>query len=142
MDAEDLEERGAETGLVLQYKRGYENRQDSANQIPTGIDRISQKAASTIREISAVNSSMLGTSRADQSGRAQEAAISRGQIQVSVVVGNLKRARRSVGRKILELVQDFYTETRYFNNTGSSIMQGEERTEQVGINMPRTTVIS
>lgn len=138
MDAEDLEERGAETGLVLQYKRGYEKPDKiQPNQIPTGIDRISQKAASTIREISAVNSSMLGTSRADQSGRAQEAAISRGQIQVSVVVGNLKRARRSVGRKILELVQDFYTETRYFNNTGSSIMQGEERTEQIGINMPQ-----
>lgn len=137
MDAEDLEERGAETGLVLQYKRGYQPPDKiQPNQIPTGIDRISQKAAATIREISSVNASMLGTARADQSGRAQEAAVSRGQIQVSVVVSNLKRARRLVGRKILELVQDFYSETRYFNATGTSIMQGEENTEQVGINLP------
>lgn len=137
MDAEDLEERGAETGLVLQYKRGYEKPDKiQPNQIPTGIDRISQKAAATIREISSVNASMLGTARADQSGRAQEAAVSRGQIQVSVIVSNLKRARRMVGRKILELVQDFYSETRYFKVTGSSILHGEERTEEVGINMP------
>ena len=138
MDAEDLEERGAETGLVLQYKRGYEKPDKiQPNQIPTGIDRISQKAAATIREISSVNASMLGTARADQSGRAQEAAIGRGQIQVSVVVSNLKRARRMIGRKVLELVQDFYTESRYFNMTGTSIMQGEEQSEQVGVNIPQ-----
>lgn len=137
MDAEELEERGAETGLVLQYKRGYEKPDKiQPNQIPTGIDRISQKAAATIREISSVNSSMLGTARADQSGRAQEAAIGRGQIQVSVIVSNLKRARKMVGRKILELVQDFYSETRYFKTTGNSIMQGEERTDEIGINVP------
>ncbi|MBB1407476.1 hypothetical protein H5079_17905 [Pseudoalteromonas sp. SG44-5] len=137
MDAEELEERGAETGLVLQYKRGYEKPDKiQPNQIPTGIDRISQKAAATIREISSVNASMLGTARADQSGRAQEAAIGRGQIQVSVIVSNLKRARKMVGRKILELVQDFYSETRYFKTTGNSIMQGEERTDEVGINVP------
>tara|TARA_R110000850_G_scaffold148836_3_gene271163 strand:- start:102 stop:2231 length:2130 start_codon:yes stop_codon:yes gene_type:complete len=137
MDADELEERGAETGLVLQYKRGYEKPDKiQPNQIPTGIDRISQKAAATIREISSVNASMLGTARADQSGRAQEAAIGRGQIQVSVIVSNLKRARKMVGRKILELVQDFYSETRYFKTTGNSIMQGEERTDEVGINVP------
>jgi hypothetical protein len=137
MDAEDLEERGAETGLVLQYKRGYEKPDKiQPNQIPTGIDRISQKAAATIREISAVNASMLGTARADQSGRAQEAAVGRGQIQVSVIVSNLKRARRRVGKKVLELVQDFYSETRYFKVTGNSIMAGEERTDDVGINVP------
>lgn len=137
MDAEDLEERGAESGLVLQYKRGYDKPDKiQPNQIPTGIDRISQKAAATIREISAVNASMLGTARADQSGRAQEAAVSRGQIQVSVIVSNLKRARRRVGEKVLELVQDFYSETRYFQTTGNSIMQGEERTDEIGINVP------
>lgn len=138
MDAEDLEQRGAETGLVLQYKRGYEKPDKiTPNQIPTGIDRISQKAAGSIREISGINASMLGTARADQSGRAQEMSAARGQIQVSVLVSNLKRARKMVGRKILELVQDFYTETRYFKVVGNSIMQGEETSEQVGINIPQ-----
>ena len=138
MDAEDLEERGAETGLVLQYKRGYEKPEKiTPNSIPTGIDRISQKAASTIREISSVNASMLGTARADQSGRAQEAATMRGQVQVSVVLSNLKRCRRTVLEKILELVQDFYTETRYFNIIGDDIMMSQGANEQVGVNVPQ-----
>lgn len=134
MDAEDLEERGAETGLVLQYKRGYEKPDKiTSNSIPTGIDRISQKAAAMVREISAVNSSMLGTSRADQSGRAQEAATARGQVQVSVVLNNLKRCRVLAVRKILELIQDFYTETRYFTVVGDMISSPDQN-EQVAIN--------
>ena len=135
MEAEDLEERGAETGLVLTYKRGYEKPEKiKPNSIPTGIDRISQKAAVTIREISAVNSSMMGTGRADQSGVAQEQAVARGQVQVSVVLNNLKRARLIVLEKILELVQDFYTETRFFTIKGEGVMDdGENKT--VGINL-------
>lgn len=136
MDADDLADRGSETGLVLQYKRGYEAPDKiTPNSIPTGIDRISQKAASTIREISAVNASMMGAARADQSGTAQEASIARGQVQVSVVLNNLKRARLGVLRKVLELVQDFYTETRYFSVVGDGIMDDGVNTS-VGINQP------
>lgn len=137
MDADDLEERGAETGLVLQYKRGYEAPDKiTPNQIPTGIDRISQKAAATIREISAINASMLGTGRADQSGKAQQLSTMRGQVQVSVVLNNLKRARRMVTRKILELVQDFYTETRYFKATDEGVVSTSADQASVAINEP------
>lgn len=139
MDAEDLEKRGAETGLVLTFKRNHQPPDKiQPNQIPTGIDRISQKAAQTIREVSSINASMLGTARADQSGRAQEASISRGQVQVSVVLNNLKRARRMVALKVLELVQDFYTETRYFKVAADDLFTPEaEPTETMAINEPQ-----
>lgn len=134
MDNEDLEERGAETGLVLSYKRGYEKPEKiQPNQIPTGIDRISQKAAVTIRDISAVNSSMLGTSRADQSGRAQENQVARGQIAMNVVLANHRKAHRRVVEKVLELVQDFYDETRYFKMVDDT-MFGDPEESQVAIN--------
>ncbi len=127
MDDDELETRGAETGLVITYKRNQQPPQKiQPNQIPTGIDRISQKAASTIREISSVNSSMLGTSREDQSGRAQEASVARGQVQVSVVLSNLRRARVAVLRKVLEIVQDFYTEERYFTIAGDTVVNDPE----------------
>ncbi len=136
MEPEDLEERGSQTGLVITYKRGYEAPEKiQPNQIPTGIERISQKAAVTIREVSAVNASMLGTARADQSGRAQEAAISRGQVQVSVVLASLRRSRRLVAKKVLELVQDFYTETRYFRTTDEGVVTTTDPNEATGINM-------
>ncbi len=134
MDTEDLEERGAETGLVLTYKRGYEKPDKiTPNSIPTGIDRISQKAAVTIRDISAVNNSMLGSVRADQSGKSQDKQIARGQIAMNVVLGNLRKAQHYVVRKVLELVQDFYDETRYFKLVDSSMFGGESN-EEVGIN--------
>lgn len=114
MDTDDLEDRGAETGLVIEYKGERPPEKIKPNQIPSGIERISQKAAQTIRDVSAVSTSMLGLSRADQSGKAQEQSNARGQIQVGVVTRNLEKARRAVAEKILELVQDFYTETRVF----------------------------
>lgn len=44
MDADDLEEHGAETGLVLEFNRGSNPpAKIPPNQIPTGLDRISQK---------------------------------------------------------------------------------------------------
>lgn len=69
---------------------------------------------------------MLGLNRADQSGKAAELQLGRGQTQVSVVLKNLKRARRAVSEKILELVQDFYTETRFF----AVVEEGPDGTSQ------------
>lgn len=134
MESEDLEERGAETGLVLTYKRGFEKPDKiTPNTIPTGIDRISQKAALTIRDISAVNNSMLGSVRADQSGKSQDRQIARGQVAMNVVLGNLRKAQYNVVAKVLELVQDFYDETRYFKLVDSS-MFAAQNDEQIGIN--------
>lgn len=134
MDEDDLESRGAETGLVLVYKRNHQAPEKiQPNQIPTGIDRISQKAASTIREISAVNASMLGTSREDQSGKAQQQSVARGQVQVSVVLSNLRKARILVLRKMLEIIQDYYTEERYFVMAGDTVVNDPE-SQTVAIN--------
>jgi hypothetical protein len=134
METSDLEERGAETGLVLTYKRGYEKPDKiTPNSIPTGIDRISQKAAVTIRDISAVNSSMLGSVRADQSGTAQDKQVARGQVAMNVVLGNLRKAQNIVVMKVLELVQDFYDETRYFKLVDNT-MFAIENEQEVGIN--------
>jgi hypothetical protein len=115
MDETDLEQRGAETGLVLVTKRTSERPEKiTPNQIPAGIDRISMKAAQTIRDVSAVSTSMLGLASEDTSGRAQQTQVAQGQVQVGVVLKNLKRCRRVVAEKILELVQDFYTDTRFY----------------------------
>ena len=63
MTADDLEEHGAETGLVLEYQRGTTPpTKITPNQIPTGLDRIAAKAAGNIKVISGVNDSMLGLS--------------------------------------------------------------------------------
>jgi len=56
MDADDLEEHGAETGLVLEFNRGSNPpAKIPPNQIPTGLDRIAMKAAANIKTISGIS---------------------------------------------------------------------------------------
>jgi len=118
MTADDLEEHGAETGLVLEYARGTNPPQKiGANQIPTGLDRIAQKAAANIKTISGINDSMLGTDSAEVSGIAIQAKQNRGAIMIQVPLDNLRKARQYLAENILNLVQTFYTEQRVIQVT-------------------------
>jgi len=113
MQVEDLEEHGAETGLVLEYNRGSTPPgKIPPNQIPTGLDRIGQKASNNIKEISGINDSMLGTDSAEVSGIAIQAKQNRGVVMIQVPLDNLKKTRLHLADKILNLVQQFYTEER------------------------------
>ncbi len=118
MTADDLEEHGAETGLVLEYARGTTPPSKiQANQIPTGLDRIAQKAALNIKTISGVNDSMLGTDSAEVSGIAIQAKQNRGAVMIQVPLDNLRKARQYLAEKVLNLVQTFYTEERVIQVT-------------------------
>lgn len=118
MTADDLEEHGAETGLVLEYARGTNPPSKiGANQIPTGLDRIAMKAAANIKTISGVNDSMLGTDSAEVSGIAIRAKQNRGAIMIQVPLDNLRKTRHYLAEKVLNLIQTFYTEERVIQVT-------------------------
>tara|TARA_R110002072_G_scaffold251031_1_gene409846 strand:- start:872 stop:2992 length:2121 start_codon:yes stop_codon:yes gene_type:complete len=121
MTADDLEEHGAETGLVLEYARGTAPPSKiQPNQIPTGLDRIAMKAAANIKTISGVNDSMLGTDSAEVSGIAIQAKQNRGAIMIQVPLDNLRKTRQYLAEKVLNLVQTFYTEERVIQVTNES----------------------
>lgn len=118
MTADDLEEHGAETGLVLEYNRGSQPpTKIQPNQIPTGLDRIAQKAALNIKTISGINDSMLGSDSAEVSGIAIQAKQNRGAIMIQVPLENLGKARQYLAEKVLNLIQTFYTEQRVIQIT-------------------------
>ena len=118
MTADDLEEHGAQTGLVVEYNRGSNPPQKiQPNQIPTGLDRIAQKAALNIKTISGINDSMLGTDSAEVSGIAIQAKQNRGAVMIQVPLDNLRKARHYLAEKILECIQTFYTEQRIIQVT-------------------------
>ena len=121
MTADDLEEHGAETGLVLEYARGTNPPSKiQPNQIPTGLDRIAMKAAANIKTISGVNDSMLGTDSAEVSGIAIQAKQNRGAIMIQVPLDNLRKSRQYLAESILNLVQTFYTEQRVIQVTNEA----------------------
>jgi hypothetical protein len=137
MTEDELEKRGAETGLVLVHARGSNPPQKiQPNTVPTGIDRMSAKSAASIREISGVREEMLGSAKSEEvSGVQLQAAQARGLVQMQVPFDNLAKTRHFVAEKILELIQDFYTETRVFAVLDRrDPMQG---TKEVEINTPK-----
>ena len=121
MTADDLEEHGAETGLVLEYARGTTPPQKiQPNTIPTGLDRIAQKAAMNIKAISGINDSMLGSDSPEVSGVAIQAKQNRGAVMIQVPLDNLKKARQYLAEKVLNLIQTFYSEERLIQVTDES----------------------
>lgn len=115
MTADDLRNQGAETGLVLEITPGKPPPEKiKPNQIPTGIERVALKSAQFIKEISGVNDAALGFDSPEVSGVALDNKVLRAQVQMQVPFDNLQRTRFLVAAKILELVQQFYTEERVF----------------------------
>jgi hypothetical protein len=118
MTADDLEEHGAETGLVLEYARGTTPpTKITPNSIPTGLDRIAMKAQANIKAISGINDSMLGSDSAEVSGIAIRAKQNRGAVMIQVPLDNLRKARQYLAEKTLNLIQTFYTEQRIIQIT-------------------------
>ena len=134
MQTDDLEEHGAETGLVVEYNRGSTPPvKIQPNQIPTGLDRIGQKAALNIQTISGINDSMLGSDSAEVSGVAIQAKQNRGAVMIQVPLDNLRKARQYLAERVLHLLQTFYTEERVIMVTNEDIPT--EPREEVAINV-------
>jgi len=135
MTTEELEERGAETGIVMVVKRGSERPEKIVpNQVPTGLDRLASRAQGNIPGIAGVEG-LVGAPSREVSGVALDSIEARGLIQVDVPFDSLKRTRGLVAKKVLELIQDFYTETRVLRVThGDGFEQQEEEIVINGIN--------
>ena len=121
MTADDLEEHGAETGLVLEFNRGSTPpAKIPPNQIPTGLDRLGQKAAANIKQISGISEAMLGMDSPEVSGVAIKQKQNRGSLLLQVPLDNLAKTRQYLAEKILQLVQAYYTEERIIQVTDES----------------------
>lgn len=126
MTIEELETRGAETGLVLELEDAGDAEKITPNPIPQGLDRIGFKAEDFIKKISGVSDSIRGFDRADVAAKAIEAKQQAGSVNLAKPFDNLARTRFIVARNTLDLVQQFYTEERILNITGLDLGQESE----------------
>jgi hypothetical protein len=118
MDPEDVEERGAETGIVMVYRRGSTPPvKIQPNQPPSGLDRKSQKSAQYLREISGVSDEMQGFGSPEVSGVAIKAKQDSGAVKFDTPFNNLKRSRRMVGERVMKLVGKYYQNERMIRIT-------------------------
>lgn len=114
MTPEELEDRGAETGLVLEVHEDVQQavQKIQPNQYPTGLDRISFKAEEHIKTISGVTDNLRGDDREDVAAKAISMKRQSGVVQFAVEFDNLARTAHILGRNMLDIVKEFYTEER------------------------------
>ena len=80
--------------------------------MPVGVDQVLNRAEMAIKSISGISDSLQGQQSREVSGKAIQSKQFQGQVQLAGPLDNLAMTRFLVGRKLLELVQGFYTEQR------------------------------
>lgn len=135
MDTEDLEEIGATTGLTMEYKAGREKPEKiKHNEIPTGLSDLTRKSMDLVSIIAGVSDVFQGQQGNEQSGVAIQSRVQQNAVQLASPIDNLYRSRHILAARILELVQDFYTEERMFNVTVTNPDNQQQEQQTVRIN--------
>lgn len=135
MTVEELEEKGAQTGLVIEVNGDPDKdvQKIAPNQVPQGLDRISYKAEESIKTISGISDSMQGMDRADVAAKAIQAKQKAGSTNLVKPLDNLVRSDAILARNILDLVQEYYTEPRLMTITHD---QATGASETFAVNQP------
>jgi hypothetical protein len=133
MTPEELEQKGAQTGLVIEVNGDPDKdvQKISPNQVPQGLDRISYKAEESIKTISGVSDSMQGMDRADVAAKAIQQKRQAGSTNLVKPLDNLTRSDYILARIVLNLVQEYYTDKRMMTITKD---QATGQTETFEIN--------
>ncbi len=131
---EELEEIGASTGLVLEYKKGSTPPEKIVpNQVPTGVDRLIDRATQALKDVT-VPEAMRGQQGPEVSGVAIQAKQFASQQQLAVPLDNLALTRRLLALRILKLVQRYYDSYRVFRITETDPRTGKEVESLLEIN--------
>lgn len=127
MSVEELELNGAQTGLIIEYRKGSQPpAKIQPNQPPSGMDRIGMKAEEHIKSISGVSDSMQGFDRADVAAKAIAYKRQQGSINAGKILDNLSRTDYILARNVLDLVQEFYTDERLVTITHTNVQNSQE----------------
>lgn len=126
MSVEELEQRGAQTGLVIEVNDMEGIDKINPNQVPTGLDRISGKTEEHIKTISGVPDYATGFAREDVAAKSVVANQKASQKNMAKVIDNLNRTDFILARNVLDLVQEFYTEERLIYITSDRLTGDRE----------------
>lgn len=136
METDDLEAKGATTGLVIEYKKGSSTPQKiQPNQVPSGVDKLIDRATQALKDVT-VPDSMRGLQGNAVSGVAKQADQFASQQQLAVPLDNLAYSRQLLAMRLLHLVQRYYDSYRVFRITETDAMTGKEVENTVEINKP------
>jgi hypothetical protein len=137
MDTEDLEDNGAETGLVVEYGKGAKPpKKIEPNQIPTGVDRLIERSMMAVKNVT-VPDAMRGTPGQEISGIAIQSRQFASQQEQALVLDNLARTRHMLANKMLWCMQNFMTDHRILRITETDPATLRQQTVPLPINQPQ-----
>jgi hypothetical protein len=133
MTMDELEQFGSKTGVVIELDDVDNAEKIQPNQIPQGLDRLSQKGENYIKSVSMRGDAQMGMTRADVSAAQIEANNAFSDVGLRKPMDNLKRTDHIMARNILDMVQEFYTDHRIMTITHNALT-GE--TKDIVVNWP------
>ena len=136
MDTDDLETNGAKTGIVLEHKKSSkEPKKIEANSVPTGVDRLIDRATQALKDVT-VPDSMRGLQSTAVSGVAKQADQFASQQMLALPLDNLAYTRQLLANIMLKLIQRYYDSHRVFRITEIDPLTGKETDSTLEINVP------
>lgn len=136
MTGEELEEKGGETGLHIEFKQGSTKPDKiQPNQIPTGVDKFIDRSEQMVKSITSISDAMQGLQGPEVSGVAIQSKQFMGQAALGGPIDNLERTRHILACRVRDLVQLYYTDHRILRLTEPD-KNGEDRDVAVEINKP------
>lgn len=128
MTPDDLRGAGMKSGLVLVRKKGSAPLEKIApNIFPTGMDRMADKGEAYIKTTTGMSDAEQGLQSPEVSGVALAGKQWQSKLSLADGKDNLAHTRTLVGRKLLELFQDFYSNERVYQITGKDLYGREEQ---------------
>ncbi|MCH5583121.1 portal protein [Pseudomonas syringae] len=141
MRDDELSNRGSETGLHLIIKKGTDAidrpQKIQPNQVPTGIDRLIDRAGALLEQSTGINDAMSGNQGNEVSGIAIQTRQFAAQQQLAVPLDNLARTRQMLASRMLEMIQVFYDQPRIIRITETD-PRGKETTAEIPLNWPQS----
>jgi hypothetical protein len=134
MTPEELEERGAETGLVAVLTEMDALEKIEANSMPTGHDTIVSRAIEFVRHLGGATDAMFGQTRPDAAAKLQLANAARGPINLTLPISAFYFTKVTLAENIRDLIQTYYTEPRVVRITSETGQIGEP----VYVNQPQS----
>lgn len=133
MTEQELEERGAETGLVIIHGRNRPAPQKILpNQPPTGLEHFASKSGDYIHNIPGASALLGHNPPSSVSGVALDRAQNKALLGLQIVFNNMDFTRQLVAMRVMDCIQTFYTEHRVFHVT--DWRDPEQAEEEIEIN--------
>jgi hypothetical protein len=134
MTTADLANVGMKTGVVIERKAGTQPLQKiTPNTFPTGMDRLCERGEAWVKAATGMSDAEQGLNSPEVSGIAIGMKQFQSKLQLAKPLSNLQFTRTLVGRKIIELGQQFLTNERIYKITGQDDY-GRPKEEELIIN--------